>query len=110
MKMTEEGYALIRAFEGFRAEAYRCASGVWTIGYGHTSRAGPPDVFAGMRVTETEAARILVADVERFADGVRDALRRDLSDAQFSALVSFAYNCRHRRVRQLVRPQGGQRR
>ena len=37
MKVTDEGLSLIKRFEGFRATAYRCPSGVWTIGYGYTS-------------------------------------------------------------------------
>jgi lysozyme len=92
MRLTEEGLALIRRFEGFRETAYRCPAGVWTIGYGHTAQAGPPKVAAGMKISEAEARRILAADAERFADEVRKALTRELSDAQFSALVSFAFN------------------
>ena len=92
MQMTEEGLALIRRFEGFRAEAYRCPAGVWTIGYGHTSQAGPPKVRAGMVVSEAEARSILAADAAMFAEGVRAALTREVSKEQFSALVSFAFN------------------
>lgn len=92
MKMTNEGLALIRRFEGFRSEAYRDAVGVWTIGYGHTAMAGPPDVKPGQRISAEDAAGVLTRDVQSFSDGVTAALRRDLSDAQFSALVSFAYN------------------
>ena len=36
MKVNEEGYALIKRFEGCRLKAYRCPSNVWTIGYGNT--------------------------------------------------------------------------
>lgn len=92
MHMTEEGMALIRRFEGFRAEAYRCPAGVWTIGYGHTAEAGPPAVTPHMRMSEAEARRVLAADVERFAGAVRAGLTRDVSPEQFSALVSFAFN------------------
>jgi lysozyme len=92
MKMTEDGLALIRRFEGFRSTAYRCPAGNWTIGYGHTSQAGPPEVTPGLTVSEAEAQRILAADVERFAHDVHGALRREITPAQFSALVSFAYN------------------
>ena len=92
MHMTEEGLALIRRFEGFRAEAYRCPAGVWTIGYGHTSAAGPPEVKPGMRMSEAEARRVLAADVERFSGAVRAALTRDVAPHRFSALVSFAFN------------------
>jgi lysozyme len=92
MQMTEEGLALIRRFEGFRAEAYRCPAGVWTIGYGHTSQAGAPKVRPGMVVSEAEAREILAVDAAMFAEGVRTALTREVSPQQFSALVSFAYN------------------
>ena len=92
MQMTEEGLALIRRFEGFRGEAYRCPAGVWTIGYGHTSQAGPPKVRAGMVISEAEARAILATDAAMFAEGVQKALTREVSAAQFSALVSFAFN------------------
>lgn len=92
MQMTEEGLALIRRFEGFRAEAYRCPAGVWTIGYGHTSQAGAPAVKAGMRISEAEARSVLARDVAGFAKAVSAALTREVSPQQFSALVSFAFN------------------
>ena len=92
MHMTEEGLALIRHFEGFRAEAYRCPAGVWTIGYGHTAEAGPPAVKPGMRMSEAEARAVLARDVDAFASAMRAGLTREVSPRQFSALVSFAFN------------------
>lgn len=92
MQVTTPGLELIKRFEGFRGTAYRCPAGVLTIGYGHTSMAGPPKVSPGMRMGKAEATKVLRQDVTTFADGVRDALRRDLTANQFSALVSFAYN------------------
>jgi len=35
MKISAEGLALIKKFEGCELEAYQDAVGVWTIGYGH---------------------------------------------------------------------------
>ena len=92
MKMSAEGLALIRDQEGFRGQAYRDAAGVWTIGFGHTSMAGAPEVKPGMRMSRTEAEAVLARDVAEFATGVAQAVTVELSDAQFSALVSFAYN------------------
>jgi lysozyme len=92
MKMTVEGLDLIKEHEGFRTRAYRDATGILTIGYGHTAMAGPPHVRPGLEISRLEAENILRRDVERFAEGVRRALRRELSDRQFSALVSFSYN------------------
>ncbi len=92
MQMNEEGLALIRQFEGFRGAAYRDAVGVWTIGFGHTSMAGPPVVTRTMTVTEAEAETILARDVAQFADRLRKLITVELTGSQFSALVSFAYN------------------
>ena len=87
---------MIKRFEGFRAKAYKCPAGRWTIGYGHTSSAGPPRVRPGMRISRRKAEEILRRDVEKFAVGVErtigaKALAR-LNDNQFGALVSFTYN------------------
>jgi lysozyme len=92
MKITPEAIDLIKHYEGFRTHAYRDATGILTIGYGHTSMAGPPVVNAGDVVSAAQAEDILAADVEKFAAGLRPLLHRELSDKQFSALVSFAYN------------------
>ena len=92
MQMTEEGFALIRHWEGFRGRAYRDAVGVWTIGFGHTSMAGAPEVSPGLEISRGDAEKILVRDVETFARGVASAVTVALSDNEFSALVSFAYN------------------
>jgi len=92
MQMTMQGLALIKRFEGFRGKAYRDPVGVWTVGYGHTSMAGPPSVSDGLEVSRAEADTILHRDVESFARDVAAFVRVTLAPAQFSALVSFAYN------------------
>ena len=92
MRMTEEGLALIKRFEGYRGKAYRDATGIWTIGYGHTSMAGAPAVAGGLEITREQASEILARDVATFTRDVKASLRVELSDRQFSALVSFAYN------------------
>jgi lysozyme len=90
--VSAAGLSLIKRFEGFRARAYRDPVGIHTIGYGHTSMAGPPEVHAGLTISEPEAGEILARDVKRFADAVTREVKVALSDDQFSALVSFAYN------------------
>lgn len=87
---------LIKKFEGFRSRAYRDAAGVWTIGYGHTGRSGPPAVRPGMRISMARAEEMLRKDLESFAQEVAALVGaerlRQLNDNQFGALVSFAYN------------------
>lgn len=92
MRVNEAGLALIRTYEGFRGEAYRCPAGVWTIGYGHTSMAGPPDVKPKMRMTKKQAEEVMASDVAVFASDIARYIKADLNDNQFAALVSFAYN------------------
>ena len=38
MKISDDGMALIKRFEGLRLQAYQDSVGVWTIGYGWPSR------------------------------------------------------------------------
>ncbi len=92
MKVNSKGLALIKHYEGFRARAYRDPVGIWTIGYGHTSMAGHPQVKSGMVISKQQALDILDKDVEKFADQIRPLIKVKLNDDQFSALVSFAYN------------------
>lgn len=88
MILTETGIQLIQHFEGCRLTAYKDAVGVWTIGYGHVG----PEVKAGMTITEAAATAIFRGDATRFAESVRHVLEQDVSDHQFSACVSLAYN------------------
>jgi lysozyme len=92
MKVNDEGLKLIKVSEGLRLGAYKDAVGVWTIGYGHTSAAGDPRVMPGQKITKDQADQILKRDVYEFARGVANTVKVPLSDNQFSALVSFAYN------------------
>jgi len=86
MKTSAKGIALIKQSEGFRAQAYKCPAGVWTIGYGTTAGVTP-----GMVVTEAEASRLLVehvAGIESQLNGQKLKLRQP----QFDALIDFIYN------------------
>jgi GH24 family phage-related lysozyme (muramidase) len=90
---NEAGLELMKHFEGLELEAYICPAGVWTIGYGHTSAAGPPTVYPGMKITQSEATAIFQRDLRKFEQGVRDCVKVPLTSNEFSALVSFALNC-----------------
>lgn len=93
MKISDAGLKLIMQFEGLRLKAYRCPAGVWTIGYGHTSAVGEPEVRDGMRISAPEAAAILKRDLAEFEVAVAGMVKTKLTPAQFDVLVSFAYNC-----------------
>ena len=87
MKTSVEGLALIKKFEGLELEAYKCAAGVWTIGYGHTK-----DVKEGDEWSESHADHMLEVELEEFEGYINDNVTVALSQNQFDALVSWVYN------------------
>jgi lysozyme len=92
MKTNRAGIELIKSFEGLELAAYKCPAGVWTIGYGHTTAAGPPAVKGGMKITAEQATEILVRDLVSYEAAVMKALTRSPNENQFSAMVSLCYN------------------
>lgn len=87
MRTSEKGKQLIKDFEGFRANAYKCPADVWTIGYGTTK-----DVQEGDVVTREEAELLLEADLVEFEQAVRSNTKVELTQEMFDALVCFTYN------------------
>jgi len=87
MKISVEGLALIKKFEGLELEAYKCAAGVWTIGYGHTKGVQEGDVWS-----EAQADEMLEIELEEFEGYINDNVTVSLSQNQFDALVSWVYN------------------
>lgn len=87
MKITDAGIKIIKDSEGLRLKAYLCPAGIWTIGWGHTK-----DVTEDMEINEETAEMFLVSDLGSVDTHVRSLVHVPLSDNQFSALVSFAFN------------------
>ncbi|MGU3575630.1 lysozyme [Brucellaceae bacterium C25G] len=91
-RINAAGLSLIQQWEGLKLTAYKDVAGIWTIGYGHTSTAGAPQVKQGMQITKTEASRILRSDLAKFEKRVSDLVKVPLSDNQYAVLVSFDFN------------------
>lgn len=87
-RINAEGLKLIKQWEGCRLTAYRDVAGILTIGYGSTGS----HVAPGMKITQAEADRLLVKDLDRFERAVDTLVKVALADNQFAALVSFAFN------------------
>ncbi|MBN5282608.1 lysozyme [Serratia ureilytica] len=92
MKISDDGMALIKRFEGLRLQAYQDSVGVWTIGYGWTQPVAGRKVGAGMAIDAATAERLLVCGVAQFEQGVERLVTVTITQGQFDALVSFAYN------------------
>ena len=93
MRISQTGLELIKTFEWFAPESYQCSSGIWTIGYGHTSAAGLPEVREGMRMTEPQAVNQLHIDMKQYEDAVKRLVKVPLFQHQYDSLVSFTFNC-----------------
>jgi len=87
MKTGINGFNLIREFEGLRLQAYKCPADIWTIGYGHTI-----DVSANDVITAEQAFSLLCQDVAEVERAVNLYVHVTLTQNQFDALVSFAFN------------------
>ena len=87
MEISQEGLSLIKKFEGCELESYKCAAGVWTIGYGSTN-----GVEEGMEISQERADMLLLEDVEVFEEAVNKLVEVPLEQNQFDALVSWTFN------------------
>ncbi len=87
-KLDRRGIDFIKGFEEFRSKPYQCSAGKWTNGYGHTkgvtSETPPISLEQGEKNFQSDVAPCEAA-VDRFT-------RVALSQNEFNALVSFAFN------------------
>ena len=86
MKTSNKGIELIKQHECFRARAYKCPAGVWTIGYGHTRGVNNGDV-----ITKEQGERFLIQDLQT-AEREVNSHGLTFNQNQFDALVSFVFN------------------
>jgi lysozyme len=92
MKISEEGKALIKKFEGCELEAYQCPAQIgtkdqWTIGYGHTKNVQENDHWS-----QHYAETMLDIELEEYEGYINDLVKVPLQQHQFDALVAWVYN------------------
>jgi len=87
MNISQEGLSLIKKFEGCELEAYKCAAGVLTIGYGSTK-----GVKEGDTITQEEADKLLLHEMEEYEGYINNNVTVDLKQNEFDALVSWVFN------------------
>jgi lysozyme len=89
LKTSPAGIVAIRNREGVRLDAYQDTRGIWTIGVGHT---GGYLARPATTITMEEADAILAADLAQFEAAVNRIVKAPLTQNQFDALVSLAFN------------------
>ncbi len=91
MNISPDGVAAIKSHEGCRLTRYRLGDGGWTIGWGRYFRDGGvecPDL-----ISQAQADAWLAEDLEsKSAKWVRAYVTAPVTQAQFDALCSWAYN------------------
>jgi lysozyme len=93
MKLNESGYQLIQVFEGLKLNPYLCSAGVPTIGYGNTVYPnGRKVTLKDASITKEFAQQMFRSTADLFAKDVTGLIKSKVTQNQFNALVSFAYN------------------
>ena len=88
LSLGKYGLELIKSFEGCVLKVYLDAIGLPTIGYGHLIK--PGESFT--KITQKGAEDLLKSDAQIFVDGVNKLLEVNVTQNQFDALVSIAFN------------------
>ena len=93
MRLDQKGYDLIKSFEGLSLKPYKCSAGVPTIGYGSTYYENGIKVqMSDAPITGARAEILLKNVADRFAQKVANLIKKPVTQNQFNALVSFAFN------------------
>jgi GH24 family phage-related lysozyme (muramidase) len=88
LNLNQRGIDLIRQCEGCKLEVYNDVAGLPTIGIGHLIKHG--EKFE--TITREQAEDLLRRDLDPVVKDLRQLIKVQLNDNQFSALVSLAYN------------------
>ena len=104
MNVSADAIKMIQHHEGLRFKPYRCPARLWTVGVGHVlyPEQGklPIDQRDGFALrpednrtfSKDEVNGILRSDLQRFERGVGQLIPVRLTQGQFDACVSFAFN------------------
>lgn len=93
--LSAAGAAFIGRYEGWRPQPYNDPVGYATIGYGHLlhrSPVRPDDIAKWGTLTPAQGLKLLQQDAELAAASIRNHVKVRITQAQFDALVSFAFN------------------
>ena len=104
MNLSPEAIKVICHHEGIRYKPYRCPAQLWTIGVGHVLYPDQAKIPMDQRgayplrsednrtFSKDEVDGILRSDLQRFERGVGQLIPVALTQGQFDACVSFAFN------------------
>ena len=93
MILNNKGYLFITKHEGLSLKPYLCPAKIPTIGYGNTYYSdGKKVTLLDKQITKQQAFEMFKEIANRFGKRVDELATTKLTQNQFNALVSFAYN------------------
>ena len=92
MEINKAGKDLIKRFEGCKLKAYKCPANVWTIGWGQTFYPDGTKIKEGDVITQERADELFDIIINDFARMTDALVKSDVTENNFSALVSFTFN------------------
>ena len=87
MHISKTGLKLIKAYEGYRPVDRHLVNGQHVVGYGHIIQGDDSLVLS-----KPEAEDLLLRDLEPYEDMVNETVHAPLTQSQYDALVSLAFN------------------
>jgi lysozyme len=90
VKVLTVGAALlvsVATFEGWVNTAYKDIVGIWTIGFGSTENVKPGDT-----ITVDRGMALLLKDLNKHSEGIKQCIVGDLYQHEFDAYSSLAFN------------------
>ena len=92
MKISGDGLALIKRWEGCKLQSYRDSAGIWTVGYGITTNAGLGVIGPGMKITQAQADAWLLQALVKYEHTDSETIKRPMTQPQMDAFVSLCFN------------------
>lgn len=92
MKTGSKGISLIKKWEGCKLDAYVCAAGKNTIGFGNTFYEDGSKVKLGDKITQKRAEELLLNLLPKYEGVVKQKVKVPITQNQFDALVSHTWN------------------
>lgn len=87
MLLSTAGHKLIQGFEALRLTAYLDTRGIWTLGWGHINGVKKGDTCSALQADEWFGNDVITA-----ATAVNSNIKILMTQNQFDAMVSLAYN------------------
>lgn len=88
MQISQACIDLVKDFEKCRLVAFKpTPTDPWTLGWGHTV-----GVYEGQNCSQAQADQWLADDLQHASQGVANLVTVPITQGEFDALTSFAYN------------------